>query len=811
MRFFTGCLFSACLLCASVNLFAQITPSSIRGRVFNENNIPADGATLVLLRTADSVVVKAVITDKNGQFRFVNIQPDSYLIIVSKVGSSKIHTGPYQLLPGKNLSISDIVLQSATHELNEISIIGKKDYIETHADKTVLNIEQNILASGSSVFDILNTAPGVKVINDAILFKGGQKPLFAINGKPVTLTDEQLTGMLKSLQSNMISRVELIDNPSSKYDAANGGGMINIVLKQSKVLGMSTGITESVSGGSDYKFNSGINWNLHSEKFNLFASYSFSGSKIPHTINSVRNVTVDGHISSFALDYFAATITRMHTFNIGADYQLSPKQNVGFFVNGYVNPSDINKKNTTAISTGNVPDSSIRTTSAIDRDISNFNYNLNYKLGLGSSGKSSLTANLDHSDYNRGSSELLQSNFFNAAGQEDTPPIFFVDGSPSKIHIWAESIDFSTPLSKISSLDAGFKNSQVNSDNRIDFSQKLGAVYQPIPSLTDHFVYHEQISSGYFSLNNRFDKTSLVFGLRGEEARSSAMSINPDKTTARNYFDLFPTLKISTPLDAENELSFTYRRSIQRQVYSDLNPFVRFIDQFYYSTGNPFLKPEYHNTFSLTDLIQKKYRVGLSMLITKDFFFTVFEQDTAHNAYVTTTRNLGTRYQYQAELLNCPIDVASWWSANIYFKAAYERYVYSIGNALQRSTWDVVMNIDQSFKITPRLSAEAFATYETAAYFAISRYKPLYFANAGLSYSVLNKKGNVRLVATDIFNTDNNRYHTNFGNLDLTSKDKRGSRFVTLSFSYTFGNSSIKQGQRTNNDEQRRLSGGNEN
>jgi iron complex outermembrane receptor protein len=677
MRLFVWLLLSACLSCGCVCVFAQTRPSAIRGKILAENHFPAEAATLVLLRAGDSAVVKSVVSDRNGQYQFSNIPPHDYLLLVSKVGYTRAYSGPYKVEPGERIIINDITLQLSTRQLKEVSVVSKKDYIETRTNKTVLNIDQNILATGNSVFDILSLAPGVKVSNDVVLFKGGQKPLFAINGKPVTLTDEQLAGMLKSMQSNMVSQVELIDNPSAKYDAASSGGMINIILKKNKLLGSSLGIFESAAIGDRYRFNNGINYALHTQKVNLFGSYNFSGGKAPHTINSIRNISDNNQVSTFAVDYLATTETKLHSFNLGADYLLSAKQTVGFLVNGFTTPSTIEKWNTTNISTNGIADSSIRTRSVVDRHISNVNYNLNYSAGLGKAGKSVISANVDYATYSRRSNEQVESDFYSSAGQLNANPVLYRDSSPSKIQVRAERVDFTTTLSKTATLEMGIKNSQVNSDNKIDFTQKVNDAYQLIPALTDHFVYHEQINAGYINYNDSFNKTNLAIGLRGEQTVASALSVNSGKPTLSNYFDLFPTASIGGFINPNNEYSIAVARKITRPAYPDLNPFVAYVDQFYYTTGNPFLRPMYDNTFAFTNVYRKKYKMGLSMIITRDFYFTIFEQDDVTKVYRTTTANLGTRYQYRAELMNFPLDITSWWNANLYVKTSYERYIYA--------------------------------------------------------------------------------------------------------------------------------------
>jgi hypothetical protein len=662
------------------------------------------------------------------------------------------------------------------------------------------------MSAGASLLDVLATSPGIKVVNDEILYHGGQKALIAINGKPVLLSGDELINFLKNYQSSSVSRIELIDNPGAKYDAGgSGGGMINIILKRSKDFGSNVSLTESAGYGDKYKFNTGINYNLRTEKLNLFASYNYVNNSISHTINTDRLINSNGQMDNFDLDYRADVKASNNTFNVGADYQLTPLQTIGFLINGFDNNGNISKNSTTRVLTNGLLDSSINATSKINRNIYDLNYNLNYKVSLDKASKSVLSADADYSDYHRASSESLRNDFFNASGQNENTPIFYLDNSPSHITIKSANVDFSQVVSKNSQLDAGVKSSQVNSDNQIAFDQLISGIYADIPSLTDHFVYKERIDASYLQFNTKFNKTSLSVSLRGEYTHFTAESINPSRHADSSYFSLFPNAQLSQQLDKDNQLTLSYSRNINRPNYQDLNPFVSYVDEFYSSKGNPFLKPDFINTYRISDLFLNKYRGSLSMIVTDNYFATIFEQNDVTKAYITTKANLGTRYQYVAEF-SVPINITNWWHMDADFTAFHERYVYTIDTVGNKNTNGITIDLNQNFKATSKLSFQVIGHYDSPSYFVISQYTELFWLNAGVTYSILQNKGAIKLAASDIFNTNYNKYQTNFANLDIASRDKVGSRFIVATFTYRFGNSSAK-GRSKTTDEQKRLVG----
>ena len=288
MKLIAGCMLIVMLAVATGTASAQTAPASLSGKVQAGDRSPADAATIVLLNAKDSSVVKSAISNPQGAFNFADIHSGNYLLFITKLNFEKKYTGPYAVADGKVTNAGVITLTQATQQLNEVAITGKKDFVEVHADKTVLNVDQNITAAGNSLYDVLTSSPGVKVNGTDILYRGGQKALVAIDGKPVLLTGDELVNFLKNYQSSSISRIELIQNPGGKYEASAAGGMINIVLKKNRGLGSNFSVSQSAGLGEDYKFTTGLTYTLRTDKLNLFAAYGFQDTKAAHTISNSR-------------------------------------------------------------------------------------------------------------------------------------------------------------------------------------------------------------------------------------------------------------------------------------------------------------------------------------------------------------------------------------------------------------------------------------------------------------------------------------------------------------------------------------------
>jgi hypothetical protein len=804
MRILPGCFFTVLFACVCTISIAQTPSSALAGKVYSDKGL-VDEATVVLLHYPDSSVVKSTLSNKSGIFLFSNISKGRYLIFITKLNYIKSYSGPYQVEEGKSRDIGFLSIKQSPTQLGEVVIAGRKDFVEVKKDKSVLNVDQNITAAGASLYDILNSSPGVKIVNDEVLYHGGQKALIAINDKPVLLSGEELTNFLKNYQGSSISQIELIDNAGAKYGSTGSGGMINVILKEKKTAGSNVSLTESAAYGDKYKFNSGINYNLRTEKLNLFASYNYSNNSIPHTIRTNRHLGND----YFSLNYDADVKTSNHNFSLGADYDITKRQTIGFLVNGFYNNADIDKRNTTYIYTRGLTDSTIKLSSIIDRHLYNLNYNLNYKVDLDKEGKSVLSADADYSDYHRKSKENLRNDFFNAAGQDEFDPVFYDDNSPSHITIKSANIDFSQQIVKGTRLNFGWKSSQVNSDNEIVFSQLRNDSTINIPQLTDHFVYTESVDAGYLEFEGKFNKTNLTASLRAERTHFTAESVNPSRHADSSYFSLFPNIQLSQQIDKNNLLSLSYSRTIGRPNYQDLNPFVSYVDNFYSSTGNPFLRPDFINIYRISDFIADRYRVSLSTIITNNYYQTIFDQYPS-GKYVTTKANLGTRYQYMIEF-SLPFDLTPWWHVDAQIDASHERYVYNRSyNVADKTTNNVNINVSQNFKLTSKLSAQLINEYQSPTYFVISQYEYLAWTNVGLRYSILKNKGAIRLAVSDVFNSYFNKYTTTFNGLDIFSRDKVGSRFVTATFTFHFGSTPARTKTKTT-EEQNRLNGSAEN
>jgi outer membrane receptor protein involved in Fe transport len=814
MRFFAGSLFS--LLLSGIffsDLYAQVSPTVVTGKILTESGAPADGSTVVLLRYKDSSLVNSTAAEKNGAFRFTGVQAGSYLLLLSKAGFNKFYAGPFEIPVTGAYTIPDIILKTTVRQLNEVSVTGTRPEIEAQPGKLVLNVQNSILAQGNSAFDILKQSPGVRVDNgNNISIIGRQAALITIDDKPTNLSGEDLITVLRGIQANMIDHIELITAGSARYDASSGG-IINIVLKKGKNIGFNATATGSAGYGRYYKSNAGIVFNDRTDNFNVFGGYNFIDNKNFHTVNTTRDIFFDDILSDYQTNYESIQHNQVNNFNLGTDFYLSKTQTIGFLVNGSITNDSYTKTNNLNIYNQSVYDSTIVANSNLNRHISRVNYNINYRGKLDSAGKT-LSADVNYVTYDRSSAEYITNNFFNADGTQYRDPLMLQDLTPSNISVWISKIDFSDPLSKTAKFEAGLKFSDAVSNNDLIFGPLVNGQYTADPNYSDHFKYNENVNAAYADYQNQYNKINLSAGLRAEQTIATGTSVNSGQVVNSNYLDLFPQFLITYKYTDKAELSLSYNRGITRPGYEEINPFLYYIDLYDYRAGNPNLKPEYSNNIELTYDYNKSFTATLySEIITQSYQFRYFEQNDTSKVNINTPKNFGDIYNYGIRFL-VPATFTRWWTADFKADIAYQRYVaYPQNGYLNKGTQDVILTTTQRFTITPTLAAEIFGNYESPAFYGISEFKANYYVDAGISQQLFDKRGTIRISASDIFNTKRDRYSTDYENLNMYTVDKVESQVVRLTFTYRFGKTSVKSTAHRpgNEEEQKRLNSTNEN
>ncbi|MBS1532856.1 MAG: TonB-dependent receptor [Bacteroidetes bacterium] len=798
--------FTLLLLIAAAGLsFAQGPQAAghVSGTLLDEQGKPMMYATASLLNAKDSTIVKGAISNEEGVFTFDHIKEGQYIVKATNVGYEKAVTNPFSVgKSSEDVTLPKLTLQPSSKSLKTVNITAAKPLVERKLDRTVMNVENSVLAAGNSAMDILERAPGVSVDkDDNISLKGKQGVTVMLNDKLTYLTSAQLATLLRSTDGNTIQSIEIITNPSAKYDAAGNSGIINIKLKKNKQTGTNGSITAGVGYGQYGKDNETLQLNHKEGNLNIFGSFSHNDNKRIQNID-IKRVITDTSGNQTYFNQFSPLLESDHnnSYRLGADYDMSSKNTIGFVLNGYFNTEDDSNNNTTYIGPNFTRvDSSLRTVSGIHQTYNNFALNLNDTYKIDTAGQQ-ISADLDYSKFRNNSNAQYVTDFFLPDGSAQHPSAFLGNITPTNIDIKTAKVDYTDPLTKSVKMDLGVKFSDVKTDNDLMQSEVADGGYVS----ADHFVYDEKIDAGYINFSKEYKNTSVQVGLRGEYTSSSAVgdSMNVVKSIPRNYFDLFPSVFINHTFNDKNEVSFTYGRRIDRPQYDNLNPFVYHLDPYTYQKGNPYLTPQYTNNIEFSYTYNKTLNISLGYSRTTDVITELPGTDPATKVSFVTQENLQVQNSYNINIYT-PYTIAKWWEGNVNATGFYLGFKSNglEGSNLNAGQAAFQIRTTQTFTPVKGWKAELTGNYQSALTYGLFYVKPQYSVDGGISHSFANKRANVKFSMSDIFNTRRNDVLSTYGDNNLDIRQKRETQIARLTLTYNFGSTKIHARQHESGDD----------
>lgn len=790
---------------------AQTT--TVNGSLQDDKGKPMDYATVSLLRANDSTVVKGTLSTEAGAYLFDHIAPGAYIIKATEVGYGKALSSTFTITSGARAFTVPLLkmLQTST-SLNAVSVTASKPLIEHRVDRTVVNVENSVLAAGNSAMDILERAPGVSVDkDDNISLRGKQGVTVMINDKLTYLSASQLATLLRSTDGNTIQSIELITNPPAKYDAAGNSGIINIKLKKNKQAGTNGSVTLGAGYGEYGKDNETLNINHKEGNLNIYGSFSHNDNKREQNIGLMRVITDStGHQTFFNQQTSLPEADHNNSYRLGADYDISSKNTIGFLVSGYFNgEDDYNNTHTSIGKSFTEVDSTLHTVSDIHQTYHNIAFNLNDDFKIDTLGQE-LSADLDYSTFRNYSAEGYITDFFLPDGSIQHPEAFLGNITPSEIDIRTAKVDYTKPFAKSLKFESGLKFSNVKTSNDLLQTESLSQPYVD----NNTFVYDEKVDAGYVNLSKDFKGWSVQAGLRAEYTSSTAVgdSANVVKDIPRNYLDLFPTFFADHTINDKNEVSFSYGRRIDRPQYDNLNPFVYHLDPYTYQKGNPYLRPQYTNNFEVNYTYNKSITLTLGYSRTTDVITQIPGTDPTTKVSFVTNENLQIQNSYSANLY-LPYTATKWWEGNVNITSFYLGFISNGLEGANLNSGQAAYQIRATETFTPikGYKLEVTSDYQSALVYGLFDVKPQYWTDAGISHSFANKKANIKFSVSDIFNQRTNNVSSNYADNNLIINQKRETRVARLTLTYNFGNNKIKarEHQSGAGDEASRVKGNN--
>lgn len=800
-----GCLIAVLITIHTTN--AQ-TKATVTGTVVSSQGSAGSYLTVSLLKTGDLTLVKGTLTNDGGVYTFSGIPAGNYLIKITGIGQKPTTSAPITVKSDEAVQVPPLVVTSEINQLAVVSVKASRPVIEHHSGKTIVNVENSVLAAGNTALDILARAPGVTLDkDDNISLQGKQGVTIMLDGRLTYLSGEQLSSLLRSTDGNNIKSIELLPNPPASYDAAGTAGIINIKLKKSVKNGTNINVTAGAAYGTHAGNTTAVSINHSAGKLNLFGNLSrgdFAQDRFVRIKRSLDSATTRTYYNQ---DGKVFDNRHNNSFRVGADYDVSSSNTVGIIISGYTNPREKDNDSRTNVGAQpNVADFFENTDSRSRFSAKNISGNLNDRIKLDTAG-TAINVDLNYSKFHNGADAQYNTVYYTPAGSQLGLPQVLINQTPSVISIKAVKADFTKPISKTLKLEAGAKYSSVQADNDINAQILSNGNFINDTTRSNQFLYQEKIAAGYFTLNEHLKYTNISVGLRAEHTSSSGDLITSQSVVSKHYLNFFPNVLIEQAISAQNDLSFSYSRRINRPDYEDLNPFTYYVDQFTYIKGNAFLQPEYSNNFQLTYTYNKTWNVGLSYQHTDHVISGVFLTDTLKKSTVITKANLN-RYQAYTLNVNFPLNFASWWTASADLNGIYEQtQATGLTGYLNRGRATFQGKFTQQLRFAKDYTAEVMMNYSALEANGYDIIKPMFATDAGLSYSLLKKAASIKLAVSNVFNGSVYHIISSAQGSNIDTRLNVIPRTAHLTFSYSIGNRKLgaHRHQRGSEEEENRV------
>lgn len=598
-----------------------------------------------------------------------------------------------------------------------------------------------------------------------------------IDGKPTYRSAQEVVNLLRNTPANSVETIELITNPSAKYDAAGNAGIINIRLKRGSRAGGTNG---SATVGTGYgrfpKATAGLTLNYRVRNLSLFGNYNYEYNDRFGAVDARRQFGQGDSLTTVRNLGYQSNLLLNHTFKTGGDYNLGKHTTIGLMLNGLLSNNDtqIDNSNYAYDAKGDLQQTVVFL-NASTRNTQRLSANANFKHSFDTLGHE-LAVDVDASRVTIQPQDNMETRYFEPGGNENQPVLIQRNLPPSTVTIRAAKADYGHPLGKGTRLEAGGKVSYVTSDNDVRFETLAETGYLPDPKRTNHFLYDETTTAGYLNASRERGKWTVQAGLRAEHTRSLGNAITLNRIVDRHYLNLFPSAFVTYNASPDHQWRASYSRRIDRPNYQDLNPFIYVMDPYTYREGNPFLRPQYTNAVQVGYTYQGETSLSLSYNHTTDVITGVNDQ-TGQVLRVTTV-NLAALDNINLNI-SMPIKPTRWWTiqpgADVYWNAYNAEYGGQRLDYRQLSA-----NLNQSFVLPHGLTAELSGFYNSPSVYGQLHFGGLGQLSAGVQKSLWNKAATLRLNVSDLFHTMHPTRRVNYGPTNLTFTNRWESRVARL-------------------------------
>ncbi len=764
---------------------------TIKGKVIDKNlKEPIPYATIVINEGVDKII-SGGITTETGEFLIVDIPTGNYTLKIQFIGYAT-HSQPIEISrKSKDIDVGIITLEETAESLEGVTVIAERTTIEQKIDRKVINVGKDLTTTGGTAAEIMNNIPSVNVDQDGnIALRGNQNVRILIDGKPTNISATQL---LKQIPSTSIKKIELITNPSAKYNPEGMSGIINIVLHKNSNIGFNGNINMGVNFDKNARFNNSIDLNYRTGKVNVYGNY---GTNITKNLNAGFVFREDDNTTQ---NFTFLDNNKSHLFKIGLDYYINDNNTISIYTNQ--NLFDGLTNGITDVLFLNNDQNDLIQNLVSDSDNLGSTYNFDYKHDFKKEGHN-IELEVDY-------------NVFDGDNDDD---FSFIggDGSFSGYNDLINNdrknttinLDYVNPLSETAKLELGYETRLRRTDN----------IYQSTLFPNSDFKYDRDIHSLYATYGNSLEKWSYQIGARFESYQVDSVfkeKLESGDDRIQEFEDdiltVYPSAYLTYSPGEKNSYQLSYSRRVDRPGLNQVNPIREWSVPRITSRGNQSLEPQFTNSIeaNYTRKLEKgSFTSGVFYrLIDNEINQTLITDPVQNNSQILTFDNFDNNSAYGVELSG-NYKATKWWSFNASFDL-YGQTQKGIVDDIAREVDAVIYNfrINNSLKATKNLTFQVFGFYRGPQEGVQFKTKSFYFINTGARYNFLEGKGTFSINYNDIFNTLRFRFESDVP-FQQNGRFKGETQTVYLGLSYRFGSGKNRKASRKRREDNEKSGGG---
>ena len=756
----------------------------VRFKIVTKRNEPVSDISISISKESDSVKSFIRLTDSLGMADFNLNQEGQYFIKASALNYKTIE---------KNILITNHqnsfvwVIESASNDLQNVTVVSKKPLMKQEDDKTIVEPENLALASSNS-YEVLEKVPGLFIDQDGNIYLSSNTPATVyINGRDLKMSTDDMATLLKNLPPNAIAKIEILRTPSAKYDASGSGGVVNVILRKGVRIGTTGSATTGWQQGIYANKYAGFSLNNNNSNFSNYINANISNrSSFDHIVTN-RIFATDSLLSQNANTTYPSTASFL---GYGLSYNFNNKWTVNYDGRLTYNNFDNVTTNSNSIS-------KISTAQILSNDIGNVankgysifaNQEISSLYKIDSSG-SEWTNDISYTYSGYSSNQNYINNY--------TLPSVVSSGGNGAIDNHRNMVtlqtDLKLKLEKHITVESGLKSSILQYNSGTNFFKTALGITTPDAIRTNTFVYKENINAGYLQVSKGFGEVVLKVGTRIENTNMDGQQIIPSDTTFKvSRTDFFPYIYLSKPLfkieGFELKGYLVYRRSITRPSYDYLNPFAKYIDQYTYEVGNPNLKPQFTQNYEANVSVDERPIVAVGYNNTENVFNNVmYPSDSSKSIVYKTYDNLGSNKEIYFRALGAlPPGGKYFFVLGTQYNHIFYNGLYNyLPLAFKRDTWTIFTYHNLKLGKLTTISISGFARFNGVQQFY--DLNPFGSLNTSISRKLLKEKLTLTLNVNDIFYTQSTVFSTHVADVNASGSRNTDSRRIGINLRYNFG------------------------